>query len=198
MNFRPDNSVKDKLKALLKYFSKATEDKNDVQRVWRNMQRSLLHAVNSLGFVSMNVDSGSDETQATDSYSDYISKSMMRFLAEPFSFLDIDKQVDNNAYSPFEEGDAEDQPATYQQTGSIDDMIDKGSIASRNLTHQTRIRNLQSQAPSISLTLDQISSDHLALIVDGESLLKVFGDPEAEEMVTYAISTSQHHPLIYS
>ena len=37
--------------------------------------------------------------------------------------------------------------------------------------------------PVASPALDQLTSDHLALIVDGETLMKIFGDPASESLL---------------
>jgi magnesium-transporting ATPase (P-type) len=190
-------TTKAKLQSLVKYFRAAAADKSDTERLLRNMHRSILQAVNSLGFVNMRLDAlpaAPLHGTGTETYSEYLSNTMLRVFSQPLSFFDVDKPLD--AFERFEDGQGEGEDGEGGGGGGVEALFDTSAEAG----HAERPRrHVKTAAGLLSLSLHQVSSDHLALIVDGDSLLSVFGDAEAEDMVpppTLSISLCPHtHPL---
>lgn len=172
-------SVKAKLRSLIGYFGGQKDDNRESDKIWRSFQRSLHLMLNAvgLGLVPSSAameSAGSGEGETSLTYSEYISRSLLRAFSQPLSYLDIDRHVD-----------ADDR----QQSGSgpeIEGLLDPASVASRERFRQQNTRNLSPELPlPPSFSLHHVSSEHLALIVDGESLLTVFGDAEAEHLVSF-------------
>jgi len=103
-------TLKKKLQSLVNLFQRVLEDKNDIYRMWTNMEVLLKHAV-----------FGEDSSDTKD---------------------------------------------------FRDDEEDRALLENSPLIHH----------PPTAPSLDQVTSDHLALIIDGETLLKILGDKEAESL----------------
>jgi len=102
-------TLKKKLQSLVNLFERLAQDKNDIYRMWTNMEMVLKQAV----------------------FGEDLSSSKHKDFDEDTTFLE-----------------------------------------SSPLIHH----------PPTAPSLDQLTSDHLALIVDGETLLKILGDKEAEKL----------------
>jgi hypothetical protein len=113
-------------------------------------------------------------------YSKYISNSLLQVFSQPLAFLDVDRET---APSPAPAPAAADRDRDHEAANaSIEHLLDPSSVANRTQLQLNSSRNVPRSSLQ-SIALGSISSEHLALIVDGESLLRIFGDEQAESMV---------------
>ena len=169
------NEVKAKLQALLRHFDKMQKGLPSAQRVWRHVQTSIVQVSASLGLSSWLSDQS-----AFPPYSKYISNSLLQVFSQPLAFLDVDRET---APSPAPAPAAADRDRDHEAAdASIEHLLDPSSVANRTQLQLNSSRNVPRSSLQ-SIALGSISSEHLALIVDGESLLKIFGDEQAESMV---------------
>ena len=169
------NEVKAKLQALLRHFDKMQKGLPSAQRVWRHVQTSIVQVSASLGLSSWLSDQS-----AFPPYSKYISNSLLQVFSQPLAFLDVDRET---APSPAPAPAAADRDRDHEAAdASIEHLLDPSSVANRTQLQLNSSRNVPRSSLQ-SIALGSISSEHLALIVDGESLLRIFGDEQAESMV---------------
>ena len=169
------NEVKAKLQALLRHFDKMQKGLPSAQRVWRHVQTSIVQVSASLGLSSWLSDQS-----AFPPYSKYISNSLLQVFSQPLAFLDVDRKT---APSPAPAPAAADRDRDHEAAdASIEHLLDPSSVANRTQLQLNSSRNVPRSSLQ-SIALGSISSEHLALIVDGESLLRIFGDEQAESMV---------------
>jgi hypothetical protein len=169
------NEVKAKLQALLRHFNKMQKGLPSAQRVWRHVQTSIVQVSASLGLSSWLSDQS-----AFPPYSKYISNSLLQVFSQPLAFLDVDRET---APSPAPAPAAADRDRDHEAANaSIEHLLDPSSVANRTQLQLNSSRNVPRSSLQ-SIALGSISSEHLALIVDGESLLRIFGDEQAESMV---------------
>ena len=175
------NEVKAKLQALLRHFDKMQKGLPSAQRVWRHVQTSIVQASASLGLSSWLSDQS-----AFPPYSKYISNSLLQVFSQPLAFLDVDRET---APSPAPAPAAADRDRDHEAAdASIEHLLDPSSVANRTQLQLNSSRNVPRSSLQ-SIALGSISSEHLALIVDGESLLKIFGDEQAESMVGRSVGS---------
>lgn len=175
------NEVKAKLQALLLHFDKMQKGQRSAEVVWRHIQTSIVQVSTSLGLFGWSAD---QSFFAASPYSQYISNSLLQAFSQPLAFLDVDRpvNVDSSSWGAAMDRDRDrdrDQEAAEQ---SIESLLDPSSVANRAQFQLNSSRNVPRSSLQ-SIALGSVSSDHLALIVDGESLLKIFGDEQAENMV---------------
>lgn len=175
------NEVKVKLQALLRHFDKMQKGLPSAQRVWRHVQTSIVQVSASLGLSSWLSDQS-----AFPPYSKYISNSLLQVFSQPLAFLDVDRET---APSPAPAPAAADRDRDHEAAdASIEHLLDPSSVANRTQLQLNSSRNVPRSSLQ-SIALGSISSEHLALIVDGESLLKIFGDEQAESMVGRSVGS---------
>ena len=176
------NEVKAKLQALLLHFDKMQKGLHSAEVVWRHIQTSIVQVSTSLGLFNWPADGQS--FFAASPYSQYISHSLLQAFSQPLAFLDVDRPLSSWGDRDRDQEAAEQQQQQQQQQHeqSIESLLDPSSVANRAQFQLSSSRNVPRSSLQ-SIALGSVSSDHLALILDGESLLQIFGDEQAEDMV---------------
>eukprot|EP01034_Spumella_vulgaris_P026143 gene26144-32677_t len=156
--------IRKKLETLLSHFQALTENKTDLFRTLMDIQNTITHSVFGMFQAQSFQSSAADQAdRAQKEKRDKETKS--RWIAEMIEHpTSASSGTSEDAAGAAMERSDEEAPLLAASTPS--------SAASQ------KADAAQSDKP----TLSQLSSEHLALIVDGDTLVKILGDEETERL----------------
>eukprot|EP01041_Mallomonas_annulata_P008259 gene8259-16990_t len=164
-------NVKRRLKALVAHLSRITKNKALVHQIWENLQSTIkdtIYAPKVAPVVSTLSSSVISNPLTCNRDHAEIDHSHSGASVEP-----LVRQGQSHSHSHSQHG-LDDLSLHNQQQHNH--HHDRGTS-----THSSS--NNKKDAFMASLRLDQLTSDHLALIVDGDTLIKIFGDAQAERLL---------------
>jgi magnesium-transporting ATPase (P-type) len=188
-------ALKRKLRMLVNRLKLVTEDENMIYRIWSSLQNTIRSIVYA-GSVDSDADADlGDGLNAADLDDEF------------FHSFGVGRGVSGNGSESVgrggsgsgiggvggsrrrKDGHSEEGEAEEEEEGSLLHGASTKRDLDRLQTKQNSSSSFSSPHPPIptppttNLHVEDLTSDHLALIVDGDTLLKIFGDDEAEALL---------------
>ncbi len=143
---------------LLSHFQALAENKSDLFRTLMDIQNTITHSVFGL-FQSQAFQSSAAETSEKAQREKKERETKSRWIAEMI-----------------------EHPVAAANSSSASDAAERGDEEAPLLASTSSRDRSSSQKAEDQPALSQLSSEHLALVVDGDSLIKIFGDETTERL----------------
>jgi magnesium-transporting ATPase (P-type) len=149
-------ALRAQLEQLIGLFQKVAGDSGDIDRIWHNMQTN----VNEIIFGGAKKGAGG---------------SVRRRKKSTPAAAEADQEAAQSS-------DRDDAPLLDGHRAPAADTPASSSSSSSNSFLPNFLGSTADTAAAAAVQIDQLTSDHLAVVVDGETLLKIFGDATLEQL----------------